>query len=441
MKKYKVLLMAFALGLSVTSCEQFTDGINVDPNEFTSAPGNLLIGQAELVAVVVAGSNNSRYAGMWVDQFTGSDRQYITADQYGVTAGDFDDVWDDLYADGAQQAILAKEEGQKAGDQLLEGVASIIEAMLIGEAAAIWGDVPYRSAFDYGNNPDPTYDPQAQVFEDVQALLDDAIALVGDASVGPVYGAPVFVSNNAKWGEVAHTLKARFYLITKQYDMALAEAQMGISDPSASLLSSHKDASGARNLYYQFEVEQRGGYLTANGSNLTQLLDGTRARLLATPGDSDRLAHYFVDRGSGLYDLNVSATGYFGVAQSYPIVDWIETKLIEAEAAAMTSGDGLTPLNEVRDHLAATYGGSFPHSTATGDDLIAHILEEKYCSLPGSTQIWHDTRRTKNLLGVPIKNSTATTIPQRFLYPQVEINANDNFPGLVDLFEPTPVNK
>ena len=124
----------------------------------------------------------------------------------------------------------------------------------------------------------------------------------------------------------------------------------------------------------------------------------------------------------------------------FPIVSWTETKLIEAEAAHRTGGDAETPFNEVRDYLAARYGGDFPHSTAKGDDLLAQILEEKYISLPGSLQVFHDTRRTKNMLAVPIKGVGHTTIPQRFYYPQVEINANDNFPGLVDMFVPTPVN-
>ena len=56
-------------------------------------------------------------------------------------------------------------------------------------------------------------------------------------------------------------------------------------------------------------------------------------------------------------------------------------------------------------------------------------------------QIFHDTRRNNNLLGVPIKGTGHTSIPQRFYYPQVELNTNDNFPGLVDLYEATPVNK
>lgn len=442
MKSYKILLMLIAIGFGSVSCEDYTDGINVDPNNFTSAPGDLLVGQAELVVVKLSSSNASRFAGIWTDQFTGADRQYVNVNNYQVTAGDFDDEWDDLYADGAQQAILAKNSGNASGNLQLEGVASIMEALLMGEAAALWGDVPYREAFDVSEFRDPNYDAQTQVLNDVQALLSSAIELVGDATVSGVYGAPVFIGNDAKWAEIAHTLKARYYLIAKDYNNAAIEAANGISQPSGTLLSSHQDAGGARSMYYQFLAEQRGGYLIAGNSNLVQLMNGTKARELATPGDLIRFDSYFAELGNGL-DLNFSSTGYFAVDASFPIVSWTENQLILAEALERTAGGGAgqAAFNEVRAHLANVYGGSFPASNSTGDQLILEILEEKYVSMPGSLQVWHDARRTKNLLGVPIKADGAASIPQRFFYPQVEINANQNFPGLIDLYEPTPVNQ
>ncbi len=436
MKTIKTYILLFALGFSLFSCSNYTDGINENPNTFTSAPGNLIIGQAELTVVKISSSNSSRYGGIFTDQFTGSERQYETVNNYGVVAGDFNDAWGDLYTFGAAQARLANDSGVEADDLLLVGVSQVMEALLMGEAAALWGDVPYSTAFDYTTNPDPTYESQESVLEAVQNLLDNAINNVGDAAVASVYGQPVFVGNSAKWAEVAHSLKARYYLVAKDYTNALSQAQQGISSASGSLLSSHTDATGSRNMYYQFVIVDRSGYLTVTDSNLQKLLDGRRARLLETPGDANRITAYFDGN-----ELNTNDGGDYSPDATFPIVSWVETKLIEAEAAQRTSGDATTPFNEVRDYLAATYGGDFPHSAASGGDLLAQILEEKYISLPGSLQVFHDTRRTNNLLGVPIKGTGYSTIPQRFYYPQVEINANENFPGLIDLFEPTPINK
>ncbi len=442
MKKIKKYVLLFTVGLAIMACSNYTDGINESPNSFTSAPGKLILGQAQLEVVKLSSSGASRYAGIFTDQFTGDDRQYINVNDYSMTTGDFDDDWDDLYVAGGAQARLAAEAGDQAGDQLLFGVAKIMEALVMGEAAALWGDVPYSKAFNYTENPNPEYDSQASVLSAVQGLLDEAIASVGTSTVAAVYGTPIFVGNSATWKQVAYSLKARYYLVAKDYANALSSAKQGISAATGDLLSSHTTADGSENMYWQFIVEQRVGYLTANGSNLLKLMNGTRARLLATPGDVQRLAVYFeTNQTLGGIVPKVSTGGYFAQVASFPIVSFVETKLIEAEAAARTGGDGLTPFNAVRAYLATKYEGSFPASDATGESLVNQILEEKYISLPGSLQVFHDARRTKNVLGIPVKGTGNPTIPQRFLYPQLEIGANANFPGVVDLFEPTPVNK
>lgn len=436
MKKLIKNIFLLLLAISFVACSKFTDGINEDPNNFTSAPAKLLIGQANLEVVKLFESQSSRVSGIFTDQFTGSDRQYITLNQYGTTAPDFDDDWSGLYADGLAQADLAEKKATEDGNTILVGVAQIVKGMLLAEAAALWGDVPYTEALDFTTFPNPNYDSQQSALEAAQSLLSSGISNVGSSSVKDAYGSPVFKGNSATWAQVGHSLKARYYLVAKNYPSAFAEAKLGISGADGDLLASHNSAQGAKNLYFQFVVEQRTGYLDANGSNLFKLVTGAKSRLLPTPGDANRATKYFDGT-----DLNTKAGGYFAIDASFPIISYVETKLIESEAAYRTSGDALTPFNAVRTELAAVYGGSFPASTASGNALLLQILEEKYISLIGSTQVFSDVRRTQNAIGVPIKNSTATKIPQRFLYPQVEINSNTSFPGLVDLFTETPVNQ
>ncbi len=70
---------------------------------------------------------------------------------------------------------------------------------------------------------------------------------------------------------------------------------------------------------------------------------------------------------------------------------------------------------------------------------MKEIIEEKYITLFGQLQPFHDIRRTNNILNVPAK--AGTVIPQRFLYPQSEVDSNPNTPSpLPDLFSKTPVN-
>ncbi|MBS3992679.1 MAG: SusD/RagB family nutrient-binding outer membrane lipoprotein [Bacteroidetes bacterium] len=436
MKNTIKLLFFLLLTISFVACSDFTDGINENPNNFTSAPGSMLIGQANMEVVKLFSSQAGRTSSIFTDQLSGIDRQYTSLNTYVTTAGDYDDDWTDLYASGYGQAKLAEQDAVKTGNKVLEGVAQIVQGMLIAEAASLWGNVPFIEAGDYVKYPNPMYDGQKAVLDGAQALFTKGIANVGTATVASLFGAPVYRSNSATWAKVGNSLKARYYLVAKDYPNALAFAKLGISSRTEDLLSNHTSTVGQKNMYFQFLAELRSGMLSGQNSHLYKLVSGTTPRLLATPGDAQRRAIYFTGT-----EPRTSSGGIFAVDASFPIISFVETKLIEAEAAYRTGGDGLTPFNAVRTELASVYGGSFPASTATGNALLLQILEEKYISLLGQTQVFHDVRRTNNAIGVPIKGVGATKIPQRFLYPQVEINANKNFPGLVDLFEPTPVNK
>jgi len=440
MKNYKLILLVLLSVVLTSSCKKFVEGVNDNPNSFTDMGAELIIGQAQMAAIATSESQTSRFAGIFTDQFTGHDRQFIPYDKYDVPAANSNDIWSTFYHRGATQAKLAMEKAIEENNTPLEGVSEIFYAYFIAETAILFGDVPNSEAFDE-ENPNPHYDAQATVIDDAIAKLTDALTKV---SANQKFNR-VFVSNNFNWVEVAHSLKARYYLAKKDYTNALSEAQQGISAANKGLFAEHDRDAGKKNLYYQFCVEQRGGYLTAHGSGANQNSGSTLKRWLITrpsgltsPGDAQRDAKYFDS-----YNLNTGDDGYFAKDAPFPIVSWVETKLIEAEAAQRTGGDALTPFNAVRSHLETEYniGGGFPASSSSGNQLLKEILEEKYLSLIGSVQVFQDIRRTDNLIGVQVKGTGHTTIPQRFLYPQTEINANSNFPGLVDMFAKTPINQ
>jgi hypothetical protein len=81
-----------------------------------------------------------------------------------------------------------------------------------------------------------------------------------------------------------------------------------------------------------------------------------------------------------------------------------------------------------------------PGSLTAQQALLTEVLEERYITFIGQTEQFNDVRRTKNFLGIPAV--TGSKLPQRFLYPQSEINTNPNTPKLSsgDLFIETPVN-
>ncbi|MGC6284151.1 MAG: SusD/RagB family nutrient-binding outer membrane lipoprotein [Polaribacter sp.] len=437
----KKLVFIFLISVSLinVSCEGYTEGLNKDPNNFNSAPAELIVGQAQLGWMQLATSNSARYAGIFMNHFTGEDRQYVTVNGYSTTAADYDDSWEDAYVRGIAQAKFTQELALAAGNAKLAAIAKISEAATFGEMAALFGDIPFTEAADPDNFPTPAYDGQAAVLAGVQAMLDDAIANLGNDPASLYAGNRM--SSAATWKEIAYSLKARYYLIAKDYGNALTNARKGIDTPAKSLVTLHTTSTDTENLYYQFTVDERDGYLGATGSHLVNLLTGVTPRLIATPGDANRYNSYFAANGANVI-LNVSNSGYFAETASMNLISYEEVKLIEAEAANRTGDAGdVAAFNEIRAHLATTYGGSFPATASASGSaaLLNEILEEKYITLVGELQPFHDVRRTNNALNIPPK--TGSVIPQRFIYPQVEIDTNPNVPSpLPTLFDKTPIN-
>ena len=435
----KLFYIFFAFAF-IISCESLVIETNYqdDPNTVGTVPTINLVSQTELVAMYLTESDASRYAGIASNYIVGFQNQWVGYESYTYTPGDFNTLWINIYNEGLKQARDGKAQAATEGDDDAIATLSFFEALFLGELAASFGAVPDSEAIVDGNL-NPGYDSQVTVLNHVQELLDSAISLAGSSTLyitDPSGG----TDSGSTLGVLAHSLKARYYLLAKNYPRALTEAQQGISSVGGDLVGTHTSASGAQNMWYNFTAISRPGDTTPKNGYLQELIrpDGAFSRLLETPGDVERNNFYF--RGNQNY--NNQPGGIFEVDASMPIIGWHETQLILAEAAYRTSNEGLArnTLNSVRTELAAEYESSFPASTASGETLLLHILEEKYITIFPSAQTSHDLARTNNILGVPLK--TGTQLPQRFIYPQSEIDSNTSIPSpRPGLFDPTEVNQ
>jgi hypothetical protein len=85
-----------------------------------------------------------------------------------------------------------------------------------------------------------------------------------------------------------------------------------------------------------------------------------------------------------------------------------------------------------------------PASSLTADQaLLREILEERYVNFFGQIEGFNDMRRTQNetIVRVPVTPNTGALLPQRFLYPQSEIDRNSSTPSPIPgIFVRTPVN-
>lgn len=187
----------------------------------------------------------------------------------------------------------------------------------------------------------------------------------------------------------------------------------------------------------------------------------------AKTDETGRFNYYFLTNSVGIQPNTTN--GFAAQTAPAPLVTYEENLLILAEAGFRTQGFdvGLNHLNDFRAYLAA--GGYMTNvnpaqlkydayeaadfanggmentdGLSANDALLREILEERYVTFFGQTEGFNDMRRTEKetTVRVPVQPNVGSQLPQRFLYPQTEIDRNANTPSPIPgFFEATDVNK
>ena len=441
MKLFRTIALA-GLVAGTFGCKSVVEDLNINPNEFTDISTSLLVNHAVLNLASIQEAEPARIAGMWTDQFTGSDRQYITQDNYGVDDSDFDATWRELYRDGLSPARGAKAKAAAEGATSFEGIATIMEGYYGAEAALLFGDVPFSEADNATDFPDPAYDSQESVLSSAIALLNAGASLTGDLGVS---GGNSILTGSATWAEMAKALEARYKLAMKDYPGALAAAEASFDDPADEPSIIHTTVNFAENLFFQFEAEQRTDYLTFNGSYLSRVLSDTTDITRTSDKTNDTNRREFYQYTAGGFDrLNTNPGGLFAADANFPVIGYPEVQLIIAETA-QRGGDNdkaIQALNNARNYWDGVMGtddyADLDEDDFDDDDaLLEAIMLEKYVSVFG-LPTFYDVIRTDNILGVDLDGRDMPV--QRFIYPSVERSSNENYPGIKSLDDPTPIN-
>ena len=422
---------ALSLVTGIAGCSSFLDADDAaaDPNLpsaatrdqlFVGAQANIFAQQEGPLAMIVC---------QWMQQCSGINGRFVQQqDAYSVNAGTFDLPFQEIYSAGGLLSLrTVQASAEAAGDDVYLGIAQILEALLIGTTADIWGDIPYSEAV--GDNPMPAFDDQMQVYAAVQALLDEAIVnLAGDGpGPGPV---DLFFGGDAEpWIEVAHTLKARYHLHTAEvlgnaaYTAARAAAEDGISSPANDLRTAHSGVTSERNMWVQFQNTSGFGLDLVAGKRLVDIM-----KAQADP----RLPEYFGTNeqgGYGGFDVTTGTTPGAEISPlagslrhrddfRQPLVTWEENQLILAETNFVLGNlpAAQLALNAVR---AA-------HDKPIVTVSLRAIMEEKYIALFQNLEVWNDWKRTCIPQLTPALGKTA--IPGRLYYGQTEEQTNENTP-------------
>jgi len=473
-KSIIVIISAFAI---LSSCSKVYDGKNVDPNNPTDVTGETLLRGIELANVTVQVSHLQRITGMWMQQYKGVTLLYKSLAEYNISGEEANESWQYVYQSISKQLAILKE--KLPNDKIYTAIGTIQEANALGTAASLFGNIPFSQRANDKEFPFPTFDKQTDVFAGVQLLLDQAIASLNSLPSTLVIGKDIYAKSAGNWIKAANTLKARYYLETREYPKAYAAALAGINAPNQTwkFFPPALVADGDFNLLNTL-IDQRGGYLATAGTWMHENLlkaGATGNRNNTKTNEDARLKYYRIGGSSATTEKGVAAKD-----ASMPIATYEENLLILAEAGFRTLGfsEGLLQLNKLRLVLntnlglvnslgvaiVSPTGGTVKYDAYVAEDfnagaienpgtlspdkaLLREIIEERYVSLYGTIMPFSDARRLRksdNDVNVPIPftNVTATKHPERIIYAQNEINNNPNIPSPVpDIYVPTPINQ
>jgi hypothetical protein len=416
------IILAGAVGacaLAAACGDNFLNGgeLTTDPNRPTQATSAQLFVGIESNIWAELSSDLPRVSNMWVQQLLGTNQQYVDLYNYGVSEQTTNGFHTTLYTGGGLVDIRRLEQQTAAAhDTVFHGVAEVMEALLMGTGADLFGALTYTHALT--NERNPPLDPQLAVYDTVQVLLSRAIVELG--STGPTNAGPgaadlAYNGNTAQWIKLAHTLKARFLMHTAEvrptvYAQVASEARDGIIDPADNFNAVFSGNAQEQNFWYQFVIVARPGYIAPNPQFVA---------LLQSRSDP-RLGKYFNADQTDLNDALLAPDA------NQPLVTANEGLLLWAEALQRVGNDGgaLTRLNQARE----TAGLSDESGTPTGRELLSEILIEEYIASFQSIEAWNLYKRTCTPNLTPVV--TGVKIPARFPYDISERNTNTNIPPL-----------
>ncbi|MFD2936983.1 SusD/RagB family nutrient-binding outer membrane lipoprotein [Spirosoma flavum] len=456
---HKITISLLAITL-LSSCSNLFDdpSIKSNPNAVTDVDVATLLSGTLLGVSMLHEDTDVRISAIWAGELNGLARQHQGYAEYIVSSQNFS--WSPMYP-VASQTRLIQTKADAVGDKWTKGVGQVLEALVIAKATDLYGDVPYSQAFDDVKYPTPVFDKQTDVYAALQTTLDNAIVNLS-ASAGLAFATQDFIYKGSvsKWKAAAYTLKARLYLHTGEYAKSVASAASGISSTAGDALVPHGTSQGVDyNQNYDFFRVNRAGDTGFDGAYLPTLMN-SRIASANTKTNETALYNFYFKSGitaTGSLDPNV-VDGAFKSTAPHPIITYYENQLIIAEAQARLgdTAKALAALNSVRSGLAGGYINGQTLSTAglkydayVLDDfssaglanptklasvqtaLLYEIIAQRYIFFLMQYEAFNDIRRLEKatpIVQLPIPLYSGSQKPERFIYPQGEVNTNPNVP-------------
>ncbi len=485
MKHIKILLLALLLVFTASGCKDFFD-VNepsnvVPPSEHKL---NLLLPSAEYYTI------NMQFA----EAFSiGQVQQHIASyfdhgiDQHYESS--VSGVWRNFYTKALYTLRRMDELAQQKNAVHYQGIINVLKALNLGMATDLYGDIPYFEASMGSNNLQPAVDSQQTLYNEIQSLLDNAIAQLNatdNSGLANIKGDGVYNGDLGKWTRLAYTLKARYAMHLIKRNGAVAAANEALN------YLQNGFTSNADDFQLKFNEKQKNPWhtsvvLASNTGNISvlfseQLVNYMNSSIYPTANYDPRIYDY-IDNGSaptfdgalngneGKTAANTPANTEFNANSYYfkqdsPIVmvSYAEALFLKAEAEFLANGGTTTSTGSTQAAYDAYKAGIEVNMNKIGIDSalrdaylsdpaidmgvanlkLKDIMVQKYIALLLNPEVFTDMRRYDFSTDVyPGLNLPANQNPdiagdwfKRAIYPVSELNRN---PNLNATFQPINV--
>lgn len=472
MNRYRFLSFLLAIGLVLggTACDEDTlDEIDTNPNNPEDVSVNLLMPQVTVaVPTAVTGVDLSWYSSVFVQHTAGVHAQLQQADQRAglEDATLLNNVWTSIYALVLPDldAIIRKgsEGGSEEGSWTHVGIAKVLKAYTLAAATDAWGPVPASEAGQGVENRTPVFDAQQAVYNQVLALLDEAIAdLAKPATTNPGSQDLIYGGNATRWTRAAYSLKARYWMRLSNVDPAAAQnaldaAAQGFQSAADNFTFNSYVASAIGEHPWWQEANDRGHHAVSETfvDTLSDLNDPRLEAMVApapvtgeitgAPNGTLTNDQRSVEFSDVKNPNNTPPSGPFVLEPTspMPMMTYDELKFIQAEAylrmgntqeaqSAFQMGVRAAMLRQIEPDPSEEAINNYIATLPVGNLTVADIIMQKWIAFFyfQPFEAYNDWRRT----GYPefIEEHPISPPPVRFPYPQSEIDANDaNVPDI-----------
>lgn len=214
----KNIFLTIILAVSLFSCDSFLteDASPNNPQDSTVPPNQKLaaamtgIFRTQAVNLNLYGNRLSYAWGFNVNAFAGGNLDEFT---YNYTTSTQSVIFENLYLniDNLQNILNYNNSDHKYDNHF--AIAKLLKANGMLYIISLYGDAPYKEAFQQLKNPTPKYDDDKEIFKDLLSLIDEARSEI-DADLGDHVGPEdvIFSGDMAEWKKFANTLELKMLL-------------------------------------------------------------------------------------------------------------------------------------------------------------------------------------------------------------------------------------